>query len=601
MPPSDRLFIVLCFWLAPISCALAQSGFDPTDPEPIDEVSIVAPYSGFGFSPYGPGINTFGFAGRVESNNLVRGATVAELANVNPQAASDAAARVLSAGSLREDPSQTNGVNIVESINHQPLIHIKVRVIEVQRADALSVASVLDYISTKKDTAPISDFGAGFKNSLTDGRENVVGASRFGAAGLIGVNNQALNNGGGLLLNLTSEHINYLASLLTTELNGDVITSPQVTTLNGKNVIFRAGDKIPFVLGRNVVTGGTNNVQQFFYKHVGTYISVTPQIVNWGPNHEGRGRVRAAYENPDELEAALIQPGDIEQGNIRAVLYHMAADPELRQRVTPKFRAEVLDNLPTPALTGLTFPSNEYEQALMSRSIDQLNALVGFQGLTRSDLSRRLGGLVAMPSSSVECAPCDWRPEDCTINLNIAVRLSNVGNVQITTQTNSTTNEIDVVQTDATTEQDVRAISNVVQVKSGHGVVMAGLIGMQDLESVAKVPVLGDIPVVGFLFRSKESRKVKTETVIFVEAQVLPDNAEGARHLTAEDLCNGKQHLNCDLCNTDLHRGLARAGLATGYLPHPSPAEQEYWHYYHREMCLKNCRQIHSQVREAAE
>ena len=56
--------------------------------------------------------------------------------------------------------------------------------------------------------------------------------------------------------------------------------------------------KVPFALGQNVITGSGQNIQQFFYKHVGTYISVTPHIVNWGSGY-GSGRGRAPLTDAD--------------------------------------------------------------------------------------------------------------------------------------------------------------------------------------------------------------------------------------------------------------------------------------------------------------
>jgi Flp pilus assembly secretin CpaC len=598
---------ITCLLVTPALVAQWE-GVDPTDPE---SPGFFAPSFGPYFNPFisAPAYSFDRAYGAPSRSALDVASAANELSSTFPKVANELVKDLAAERSLREDPSLTTNVKINPDINHQPLIHIKVRVIEVQRADELAVASVLEYVG-----------GGNTKSSLVSGRnlngkfQNNRGITRFGVPGLVGIEEMTTNNmtvpvvndGAGLLVNLTSKHIDYLASLLATELNGDVITSPQVTTLNGKNVIFRSGDKVPFVLGRVVATGGSTDIEtleQFFYKHVGTYISVTPQIVNWGPNHEGRGRVRASYEDPANLELAPIQAYDIEQGNVTALLTALRADSDLPALTSPNFQT-ILTELPTPTpLDDIATPQAQYEETVR-RTIDQLNALLGYTyrgadgvtvTLTRSVLAAKLQGTLAVPYIQ-PCNDCDWRPEDCTINLNIAVRLSNAGGVL----SGAGATDTDVI-TGALDERDVRAISNVVQVKSGYGVVMGGLISLRDDEVVSKVPVLGDLPIAGFLFRSKQTQKAKTETIIFVEAEVLPDNSAGALAVTEQDFCNGKQHLDCDICNTDLHLGLARAGLATGYLPYPSPAETAYWHHYHRQMCLKNCRQMRSQVREATE
>lgn len=57
---------------------------------------------------------------------------------------------------------------------------------------------------------------------------------------------------------------------------------------------------------------------------------------------------------------------------------------------------------------------------------------------------------------------------------------------------------------------DVRETDQVVRIKQGEMVFIGGLISDRKLESVNKVPVLGDIPLIGGLFRrtQKESRKI---------------------------------------------------------------------------------------------
>lgn len=66
-----------------------------------------------------------------------------------------------------------------------------------------------------------------------------------------------------------------------------------------------------------------------------------------------------------------------------------------------------------------------------------------------------------------------------------------------------------------------RSISTKVQVVDGQTVVMGGLI-REDTEKIRdKVPVLGDIPLVGRLFRSEIDKNVKRNLIIFVTANII--------------------------------------------------------------------------------
>jgi general secretion pathway protein D len=65
---------------------------------------------------------------------------------------------------------------------------------------------------------------------------------------------------------------------------------------------------------------------------------------------------------------------------------------------------------------------------------------------------------------------------------------------------------------------------------------MGGLIDNQVQEVNDKVPVLGDIPWVGRLFRSKSSQDVKKNLLIFVTARtVRPDGRPENLSLTEQE------------------------------------------------------------------
>ena len=98
----------------------------------------------------------------------------------------------------------------------------------------------------------------------------------------------------------------------------------------------------------------------------------------------------------------------------------------------------------------------------------------------------------------------------------------------------------DMVSVTANTEQNVRAIANVIQIKSGEGVVMAGLIGEREEELADKIPILGDLPYVGWAFRSKSTIRQKTELLIFLEASVLDRRPEVAKAQSAHDFQLGR-------------------------------------------------------------
>lgn len=70
---------------------------------------------------------------------------------------------------------------------------------------------------------------------------------------------------------------------------------------------------------------------------------------------------------------------------------------------------------------------------------------------------------------------------------------------------------------------DSRIAQTTVLVRDGETIVIGGLIHDSVTDQVAKVPFLGDIPVIGWLFKSKSVVRVRNELLIFVTPKILED------------------------------------------------------------------------------
>ena len=65
-----------------------------------------------------------------------------------------------------------------------------------------------------------------------------------------------------------------------------------------------------------------------------------------------------------------------------------------------------------------------------------------------------------------------------------------------------------------------------VRIKDGETLVIGGMIREEDTKQVNKVPILGDIPYIGSLFRSSNTTKAKEEMVIMITPRIIVDNDE---------------------------------------------------------------------------
>jgi general secretion pathway protein D len=78
-----------------------------------------------------------------------------------------------------------------------------------------------------------------------------------------------------------------------------------------------------------------------------------------------------------------------------------------------------------------------------------------------------------------------------------------------------------------------RKISTSVMAQDGETIVLGGLVKDDVQESVQKVPLLGDIPVLGRLFRSNNTKITKTNLLVFIRPTIIR-NADRLRGATAE-------------------------------------------------------------------
>lgn len=75
---------------------------------------------------------------------------------------------------------------------------------------------------------------------------------------------------------------------------------------------------------------------------------------------------------------------------------------------------------------------------------------------------------------------------------------------------------------------NTRSADTVVTVRDGEPMIIGGLIGAEEEKSISKIPFLGDLPILGALFRSHRKTKTESELLIFLTAHVLKGAGKGA-------------------------------------------------------------------------
>ena len=69
-----------------------------------------------------------------------------------------------------------------------------------------------------------------------------------------------------------------------------------------------------------------------------------------------------------------------------------------------------------------------------------------------------------------------------------------------------------------------KSVNTQVLVENGGTVVIGGIYVQEDTKNVEKVPVLGDVPIFGNLFASRQTNQRKSELLVFITPRVISDN-----------------------------------------------------------------------------
>jgi pilus assembly protein CpaC len=74
---------------------------------------------------------------------------------------------------------------------------------------------------------------------------------------------------------------------------------------------------------------------------------------------------------------------------------------------------------------------------------------------------------------------------------------------------------------------DTRDVRTSVQLRNGESLVLAGLLQEEQIKNMSKIPLLGDIPILGALFRSTQNDITEKELVFFITPKIVKPNAPG--------------------------------------------------------------------------
>jgi type II secretory pathway component GspD/PulD (secretin) len=149
---------------------------------------------------------------------------------------------------------------------------------------------------------------------------------------------------------------------------------------------------------------------------------------------------------------------------------------------------------------------------------------------------------------------------DDQITLTLAPEVSNI------TGWKGAAQDIPVIRT--------RRTNTTVRVEDGQAVILAGLLSEEITTSTSKLPILGDIPVLGLLFRNTRNETRRTNLIIEVIPHIIHDPAEISRYMAMGAGSGPRRGPRPDGARRGGARGPERRGAHHEHRPSAQPAEQ---------------------------
>ncbi len=157
--------------------------------------------------------------------------------------------------------------------------------------------------------------------------------------------------------------------------------------------------------------------------------------------------------------------------------------------------------------------------------------------------------------------------QDIGIALDVRPQINAGGTIKLTLR-----QEVSSIATSIVTQNipdiilNKREINTTVTVDDGQIIALGGLIDENERRAIEKVPLLGDIPFLGNLFRSRSRDRTKTNLMVFIRPTIIR-NAEDAAKLTGDRY----QYVRAEQARREATADPSIDALVRDYLKAPIP------------------------------
>ena len=173
---------------------------------------------------------------------------------------------------------------------------------------------------------------------------------------------------------------------------------------------------------------------------------------------------------------------------------------------------------------GLSFGNNSLQVSVLLEALEE-NGVVrtlaepNLSALSGQSASFNAGGEFAVPVQTEDGISVEFRPFGINLAFTPTVVSDEVINLQLAAEVSAIDSQVPTVN--GIPGLRTRTASTTVEMRDGESFAIAGLLQDDFRDSIGQVPWLGDIPVLGALFRSANYQRDQSELVIIVTAHLV--------------------------------------------------------------------------------
>lgn len=119
--------------------------------------------------------------------------------------------------------------------------------------------------------------------------------------------------------------------------------------------------------------------------------------------------------------------------------------------------------------------------------------------------------------------------QDVGIDLVFAPEVLDNGVIKLTLDPAKVSSLGNILQANGYPIINDRYVNTSVEMRDGECFVLAGLLQQDEIRSMSKIPLLGDIPILGALFRATDKELTETELVFFITPKIVKPMAPGTK------------------------------------------------------------------------